>query len=274
MLQGCPGEFATIFSVWINGVNQDMNLFSTPTSSTYLLKSVDCSLTWGTVKISQRGSTTPSIVPDSYVKSALGVSSQLGISWLWRIYADAVAEASTYHFSATAVATMENDLFNSPLATLLLSPGANVSATTVARRIVSAFDMATLMAFSRSPESSALTLMRTNSRSKYLYDSRVLLILLVPLCTTILGCWGRWRVGSAEEVVGYDPVEVARRGPVVGLDGRIVGIEQVEDKEVIDEMELWGEKEGVLLHGTIGERWRIVIARAPEDETLLQEVGK
>ncbi len=44
----------------------------------------------------------------------------------------------------------------------------------------------------------------------------MLLVLLVPLLATLLSAWGRWRVAGEDVTVGYDPVAIARLGPVVG----------------------------------------------------------
>lgn len=122
-----------------------------------------------------------------------------------------------YYFTLRYVGTGSNDIYTTPLASGLLGDDASNSAEHVARQIERNFDWATLAAFLRGVNASDVTTTRTTVTRVYVYDRRVLLVLLAPIVATALGAWGRWRVGSDEIVKGYDPVAAAQLGPVEGL---------------------------------------------------------
>lgn len=77
-----------------------------------------------------------------------------------------------------------------------------------------------------------------DQKSVWVYNPKVLLILILPLIVVVSGTWGRWRV-RGNEVVGYNPVEIAKRSVVEQQENN--GGEVVMDE---DEFEVWGEKEG------------------------------
>jgi hypothetical protein len=134
---------------------------------------------------------------------------------LHRIYTEENAFRSPYNFgAATGTGDGADSIYQNAVATLLLHPKANSSGEDVAFRIENIFGMSTLLAFSRSPYSSDLVITRSSSKPIYVYDRRVLAILLLPLMATVFGTWGRWRITGEDIFVGYDPVEIARRGPV------------------------------------------------------------
>lgn len=120
---------------------------------------------------------------------------------------------------------------------MLLNPQANSSADEVGQRIESIFDTATLMAFVRSPDSVNVTITTTNNTPVYIFDLKVLIILPVPLLATVLGTFGRWRMAGNDIYIGYDPVEIARRGPVARLAERKkdpnAAEEDVDEKHVV-----------------------------------------
>ena len=208
----CPsGSWAVIFGVWIN----DNEQYTTD----HHINEVDCSVSFGTAQITQTGGKTPALLPGSFTVSPGQIDdSYPDIIPLHRIYTEDSASQSPFTFPAAAVGTGANSLFNNPVATLLLDGAdSTASAASVAARIEAAFEMGTLLAFSRAPSAADLTLTQQTRTQIYVYDRNVLYVLILPFLALLLGVWGRWRVGSEEEVVGYDPVEIASRGPVVGL---------------------------------------------------------
>ena len=105
--------------------------------------------------------------------------------------------------------------------------------------------MSTLLAFSRSPYSSDLIITRSSSIPIYVYDRWVLAILLLPLIATILGTWGRWRITGQDIFVGYDPVEIARRGPVDELPAA-AQIAQKSSRDDVEKKHVWCMQETML----------------------------
>jgi hypothetical protein len=233
-----PGEWSVIFGAFVNATDT--------VSGPWYVNIVDCLLTFGTVRISQDGGNTPSIIAYSYEQSELPGHIDSAIVALHRIYTEYNGSASPFYFSAgSGTGDGADSLFRTPIATLLLGPKANSSAYEVARRIESIFHMATLLAFSRSPFSSDLTITTDTAIPLYDYNQRVLAILLLPLLAVVIGTWGRWRVGGKEHFVGYDPVEIARRGPVFGLPDRIV-TQETNDQKRIDGKRVWSYQEALL----------------------------
>lgn len=109
-----------------------------------------------------------------------------------------------------------NDIHQEAVAQGLLGEKAAKSADYVARQIERNFDWATLAAFAKRPEASETTRTIRKVERVYAYDQRMLGVLAVPLVATVLAAWGRLRVGSDEEVPGYDPVAIARRAVAGG----------------------------------------------------------
>jgi hypothetical protein len=202
-----PGEFSVIFGAFINATDT--------INGPWYLNTVDCLLTIGTVRIHQEGGNSPTIEAASFQQNTTADAPMGSISPLHRIYTDENAFRSPYTFeAATGTGDGADSIYQNAVATLLLHPKANSSGEDVALRMKNIFEMSTLLAFSRSPYSSDLVITRSSSNPIYVYDRRVLAILLLPLIATILGTWGRWRITGNDIFVGYDPVEIARRGPV------------------------------------------------------------
>jgi hypothetical protein len=85
----------------------------------------------------------------------------------------------------------------------------------VARAMEANFDMATLFAFARSPHAASIDITTTLERNIWTYDTTVLAILALPLLATVLVLCIAWKVQSDEVVIGYDPLEIARRADEV-----------------------------------------------------------
>jgi hypothetical protein len=216
----CPaGSWATIFGVWVN------DGAGTKSTGTGNLKTVDCALTYGNVTVEQAGTGTPSLDRDSFVKSAYTWSSYTAGAWQ-RIYIeigndgqgniansdDSGVTPAPYCFNGAVVATGANTLFKDPIGPSLLGDHAGDAADAVARRIERNFDMATLFAFSRVPEASRLEYEETTEVPMWVYNWKVLLALLAPVIASVLGMAGRCRVPGKDVNIGYNPVEIARRG--------------------------------------------------------------
>ncbi|KAM5345754.1 hypothetical protein ACJ41O_011615 [Fusarium nematophilum] len=240
---GCPssgqdGLWARIYGVWVNSVEfGDSN-------SEHRINIVDCVLTYGNVTVRQNGTSPPVLDRSSFSRATSSRRSQFGytdisgsVGSLNRIYAE--LGNSPYDFSAAAVGTGSNTAYRQPMAYMLLGEDAIHGAERVARQIEDNFDMATLHAFARMPGSSEITYTIRRSEARvYVYDARVLLILLVPCVATVLGCWGRWKVAGEDVVVGYDPVGIARLGPVTGLySGALPADREARDEE--DSLRVW-----------------------------------
>ncbi|KAH6986965.1 hypothetical protein EDB80DRAFT_690416 [Ilyonectria destructans] len=210
---GIHGTWARIYGVWVNGVDITVN-------STHRINIIDCTLTYGNITVGQNGTSPPTLDRSTYTQSTSTKAYQYGFSeysiiQLNRIYSE--LNNSPYDWDAAAVGTGSNTLYRNSMGFLLLGEDANNDAETVARQIEANFDMATLHAFARGPNSSELVFARSHSSPVYVYQPLVLLILLVPLLATILGSWTRWRVAGDTVKVGYDPVGIARLGPVRGM---------------------------------------------------------
>ncbi|RKK68114.1 hypothetical protein BFJ69_g13909 [Fusarium oxysporum] len=94
--------------------------------------------------------------------------------------------------------------------------------------------MATPLAFSRAPNTSDLSITTREPFTRYVYHERVFAILLVPFLATILGTRGRWKVEGTEQVIEYDPVAIAERGPIQGLPEDVSrSREDIDEKTVV-----------------------------------------
>jgi len=85
----------------------------------------------------------------------------------------------------------------------------------VARAIEANIDMATLFAFAQAPHAASLDITQTHDVGIWTYDTRVLAVLALPFLATILVLSVYWKVQSNEVVIGYDPLEIARRADEV-----------------------------------------------------------
>jgi len=221
----CPGDFATVFGAFV------MNPGSTTFSHDINL--VDCAISYGNVSITQNGTSSPTLDRETYARSERLITEAFTeLRQFQRIYTESGRQSSPYSFGARAAGTGANTLFESALGTLLLGANLDAPADVVARRIEAAFDTQTLFAFSRFPDASDITLTYVEAgRFVYVYDARVLIILLAPFLATILGCWGRWWVGGMD-VIGYDVVRIARMGPVTGLESKETELEDIDDVKI------------------------------------------
>lgn len=75
--------------------------------------------------------------------------------------------------------------------------------------------MATLFAFAQAPHAASLDITETHEVSIWRYDTRVLAVLALPFLATILVLSIYWRVQSDEVVIGYNPLQIARRADEV-----------------------------------------------------------
>lgn len=211
---GCgtvAGAWGTVFGVWVGGADLGMG-------DTSIINTVDCEILYGNVSITQTGSQSPLLDRDSFERSeyllsdyAEPISNVRTFTW-----ADNVKN-NAFSFTLRVVGTGWNDLYLNTIAYGLLGYDAVNSAESTARRIEGAFDFATLGAFARTPSASDMVVTLQSDTRMYVYNKLVLLILLVPLIATIAGTWGRWMVGSDDDVLGYSPLAIASRGPVYGL---------------------------------------------------------
>lgn len=234
-----PGAWSSLLGAWVSGTD-------TTRDSTHDLHTVECLLTFGNVTVSQNGTNPPTLDRTTFVRAPWSIydSSDASFRQMNRIYTESGAENSPYSFSGGAVGTGDNSLYRDPLGYMLLGTDATFDARTVAGQIERNFDRATLSAYARLADASMLTLTMEAEEDRYVYEEMVLLVLLVPLVATLLGAWGRWRVGGEEVVVGYSPVEMARRGPVVGLPTGEVLVE--EQKREFGRWKVWGLREGTV----------------------------
>lgn len=246
----CVGSWSTVFGVWVNVIGSTQ-------SAALPVNKVDCVLSYGNATILQRGGNTPELSRQTLVKSRYPpVAFGYGVTAWHRIYNDLAALTSPYTFSGVAGGAASNRLYQSPLGLLLLDYATGDSAETVARRIEANFDTATLFAFAGAPEAADRTITYTTSTSIWVYDATALAILLVPFIATVLGLWGRWRVGDDKTVIGYNPVEIARRGLVQGLSGfaaRDVSPQADQNREEVEKLQVWGLKEVRPLEGGVSE---------------------
>ncbi len=206
----CPGAFCTIFGALFR---PEVAFSSTPAT----LSTVDCQVEFGTAEVVQNGSSTPAYVAGSFDRSTTLVKDEPDMVNWNRIYTK--YGRSPYSFDAAYIGRRNDTLYKSSVAyTLLGKVQPQDYGSYVASHFEQSFEMATLMAWAGSPVVADRTYTYTDILPIYSYDRRVLLILLVPLTAMILNLSGRWRVGSSEEVFGYDPIEIAKWGPVTGLE--------------------------------------------------------
>lgn len=246
-VETCPGQWCTILGVWTtSGSSSDRR----PD-----LNSVDCQVQYGNVSVSQTSGNRPEIVPDSFVKSVWNIDgapqdnispspsgySGQGLWWYCYLFA-----SSPYEFETSLGGGTDPIIRRYPMASMLLNYGGESDPSVVAKTIEKNFEMSTLLAFARAPDSADLVITTTERVQSWGYDPTVLAVLCVPLLATFLGLIGRMKVGSDDDVVGYDPVEIARRGPVMRRRMDMGGEEEVldYDSDGKDEMEVWSVKRG------------------------------
>lgn len=70
------------------------------------------------------------------------------------------------------------------------------------------------MVFFRSSDTVNVTVTTKTLHQIYVFNVNVLLILLIPALAALLGTFMWWRIVGNGICPGYDPVEIARCGPV------------------------------------------------------------
>ncbi|KAK7222391.1 hypothetical protein V2G26_010394 [Clonostachys chloroleuca] len=224
----CLGDFAVIFGAFIN--------LKPSATGGPIVNTIDCLLTYGSLSITQTGTGTPTIIPGSYTEATSEGPYDSSLSPIKRIYTESF-DRSPYYFTAkSGTGDTTDTLYNSAIGTLLISPKGNSSDKDVGDRIEAIFDTATLMAFTRVPGAANVTITTTTSGPIYVYHPLVLLILLIPFFATVLGTYRRLRIEGNSLCPGYDPVEIARRGPVEGINDwngdNLAGTDAVDDRQV------------------------------------------
>jgi hypothetical protein len=236
--KGQNGMWGRLYGVWVTSADITAN-------SSHLINTVDCVIVDGNMTVTQNGSTPPTFDRDSFTLSDSTEVYQYGytandgsVISLNRVYDE--LRTSPYDWTLEAAGTGDNDIYGNPMAFYLLGTDANNDAETVARQIEVNFDVATLHAFARAPHSADLDFIYTDHVLVYVYDAKVLLILLVPLFATLCAAWGgRWRVAGDDVVVGYDPVGTARLGPVAGLAAGVVAPQEKGEKREEERCWVW-----------------------------------
>lgn len=212
-------DFAVILGVWSSFDAEN---------GRYSGHAVDCNIQKGSVEIRQNGTGTPVTTRESFLTTTtrMEVSSP---EWYWQ---------ASYRFPRPNERTVKPYLFQSKLGTVRDVPMAgyllyNDAKSTgksedwrasqlgtndtqrVARAIEANIDMATLFAFAKAPHAAPLDITQTHDVGIWTYDTRALAVLALPFLATILVLGKYWRVQSNEVVIGYDPLEIARRADEV-----------------------------------------------------------
>lgn len=234
-----PGSWSAIFGAWVGGADFGVG-------DKTLVNTVSCLVQYGNVTITQSGANPPQLDRGSFQRSRYLLGNYSSPMAGVRTYTWGENNASSpYAFTLRVVGTGFNDMYREPFASGLLGDDASNDAGHVARQIERNFDWATMGAFARMPNASdVVTTSRTTARV-YVYERLVLLVLLVPLAASVTGTWRRWRVGSDDHVLGYDPVAMAARGPVDGVSPTAF-VGDREYRKGCDELRLVGLEESVV----------------------------
>ena len=253
--QQCPGRWATLFGAWVNAVDA-------PYNATLPINIVDCSLTFGNVSIEGTGGRSPTIKPSSFVLSSMNYNDLPAGAYEWRrIYTEQPNTYSPYSFSGVAGGAAGADtLYNNTLGLLLLNyaDAKGSTALEVASQIEANFEYGTLFAFSREPHAAHLIITSETNVAMWHYNAKVLAILVVPLLATLLVMWRRWSVGDDEIVIGYLPVDIAKKGPV-------------EPAEILEKNPYWTLRR----HETDSDREeRTLVWVSSTDESSLDQMTK
>lgn len=234
---GCEGQWSTIFGAWVNAIDAEYN-------STRPINIVDCAVLFGNVTITQAGGASPKIHRDSFAKSSQTFMHLGAAETAWRRIYTSEATQSPYSFAAQqGGASGANTLYEDTLALLLLNyaDGTGADAAEAASTIEANFDMGALFAFARTPHAASVTTRVDKTVNVWEYDTRFLAVLAIPMLAMVTVLWGRWRVGDAEDVVTYRPIDIARRGPVDhlvedgedGADEPSLGYDGVDDEKTL-----------------------------------------
>jgi hypothetical protein len=212
-------DFAVILGVWSS---YDAG------NPRYQGHAVDCKIQKGNVEIRQSGTSTPIMTRESFLTTTTRIES-FSLAWYWQSsYRTPPRDEQTvkaYHFNSTQGVVRDVPmagylLYNDEKATgwsedWYASQLGTDDTQRVARAIEANIDMATLFAFAKAPHAASLDITETHDVSVWTYDTRVLAVLAVPFLATILVLSIYWRVQSNEVVIGYDPLEIARRADEV-----------------------------------------------------------
>lgn len=234
----CPsGDFAVVFGMW------SIPDFEKHTTTHY---TVDCKIEHGNATIRQIGNGTPDLIRETFTKSTAPIHYYANHSegpiyddelpWYWgpsmviSNYSVPFRWQASYlrglnnPFTFASTWSGDNDTGDDSVAQYLLSDddrgGDNeIDATNntdkVARSLEATFDMATLFAFARAPNASAVDIETTKRINIWTYNAQVLSVLAIPLLATSLVLFARWKVYSNDIVIGYDPIGIARRADEV-----------------------------------------------------------
>jgi hypothetical protein len=204
------GEFAVIYGAFTSRYRD--------TLSDYSIYTVDCEVRYGFVNVTQDGIHPPTIQRDTFRVAPTSQLNTTRMGFLPYLYqnTDAVVY-SPFAFVGGAASAGTEIIFKYPIGAALIGPNAMRTGSDVAQRVEAAWDMDNLFAFSRWANTTDRLITRETPRMVYVYDAKVLLVLVLPLLATILGVWKRWQVLGPELMLGYDPVKIARCGPVFGV---------------------------------------------------------
>ncbi|KAL1590068.1 hypothetical protein WHR41_01030 [Cladosporium halotolerans] len=227
----CPsGDFAIIFGAWVTGMyNQTLH-------------KVECNLYIGNVTVTQTGNSAPTLDRKSFTNftNPISISGNYTeglaqdsddifffdniLPWMWQMEYLIIRKSWThnividnpYTFAFDGVSSFGNNTLGSYL---LRGPGfqnqallhLTADADGVAKTLERNFDMATLLAFVRQPYAGSVNITTTHESKVWLYNEKVLGILAVPAIATLLVMCMCWRIKGDEVVIGYDPLQIARR---------------------------------------------------------------
>lgn len=222
----CPeGDFAVIYGTWRSEVPDDGN-------GPVTVHTVDCQVSYGNATISQPGQSPPNLDRHSFSKSKSRIPSSwegwafgippgtpeendglLPAPWTWQHYyltQSTNGLVSPYTFAYDVA----NFTLMSPMSRYLVTSDKTFyknDSIEVARAVEANFDMATLFAFAKAPGAASVNVTINERIDIWLYDARVLSIMLFPFIATILVLSKRWSVYGNDVVIGYNPHQIAQR---------------------------------------------------------------
>jgi hypothetical protein len=250
----CPaGDFAVLVGVWFSRSRQDRN----KNAASKLWHTVDCQIQYGTTSVQQNGSGVPELDRHSFAKSTAPlrivrdpsgeIDYRSSAGALWRMNYFMMAQ---YGFTGTSppfTFAVDNERVRGSLTLAQALLGVSSSsdepdiplmtnrndAEKVAKDLEASFDLTTLLAFATAPHAASLNITTTTSLGRWSYDARVLPVLALPLLATLLVCSVYWRVYGDEIVIGYNPLEIARRTDEITVASRNLDEEGTSDSKVV-----------------------------------------
>lgn len=210
-------DFAVILGLW-SSFNAETQVHTG--------HAVDCKIHRGSIEIRQTGTGTPVMTRDSFKKSTRPMEIPSNEYFWQQAYSSySSSTVAPYRFSIGDPIEDKNVLAEYLLGNSRTDEGEEEDWYTlqlgtndtqrVARAMEANFDMATLFAFARSPHAASIDITTTLERNIWTYDTTVLAILTLPLLATVLVLCIAWKVQSDDVVIGYDPLEIARRADEV-----------------------------------------------------------